>query len=80
MPKELDCLNTLELVLISKRLLFKKIMPKGQTPKIHGSLVNVPVNVKETCDHLPQEGNCEEVIFADMFILSQYPYRELELR
>ena len=55
-------------------------MPKGQTPKIHGSLVNVPVNVKETCDHLPQEGNCEEVIFADMFILSQYPYRELELR
>ena len=30
-PKELDCLNTLELVLISKRLLFKKvvIMLKG---------------------------------------------------
>ena len=25
-PKELDCLNTLELVLMSKRLLFKKIV------------------------------------------------------
>ena len=54
-PKELDCLNTLGLVLISKRLLFKKvvIMRKGQTPKMHGSIVNVPVNVSETCNHLP---------------------------
>ena len=40
-PIQLDCLNTVELVLISKRLLFKKIviMPKGQTPKMHGSIV-----------------------------------------
>ena len=55
-------------------------MPKGQTPKTHGSLVNVPVNVSETCNHFPQEGNCEEVIFAYIFILSQFPNRELELR
>ena len=67
-PKELDCLNTLELVLISKRLLFKKIviMPKGQTPKMHGSIVNVPVNVSETCNHLPRERNCEEVILVKL--------------
>ena len=67
-PKELDCLNTLELVLISKRLAFKKlvIMPKGQTPKMHGSIVNVPVNVSETCNHLPREGNCEEVILVKL--------------
>ena len=58
--KELDCLNTLESVLISKRLLFKKfvILSKGQTPKMHGSIVNVPVNLSETCNHLPREGNC----------------------
>ena len=42
-PKELDCFNTLELTLISKRLLFKKfvLVPKGQTPKMLGSIVNV---------------------------------------
>ena len=58
--KELDCLNTLESVLISKRLLFKKfvILSKGQTPKMHGSIVNVPVNLSETCNHLPREGDC----------------------
>ena len=67
-PKELDCLNTLELVLISKRLLFKNIaiMSKGQTPKIHGSIVNVPVNVSETCNHLPRGGKCEEVILVKL--------------
>ena len=34
-PIQLDCLNTVELVLISKRLLFKKIviMPKGKHQK-----------------------------------------------
>ena len=41
-------------------------MPKGQTPKIYGSIVNVPVNLKETCKHLPREGNCEEVIFVKL--------------
>ena len=69
-PKELDCLNTLGLVLISKRLLFKKvvIMRKGQTPKMHGSIVNVPVNVSETCNYLPREGNYEEVILVKLKI------------
>ena len=28
---------------------------------MHGSIANVPVNVGETCDHLPQKRNCEEV-------------------
>ena len=64
-------------------------MPKGQTPKMHGSVVNVPVNVSETCKHLPREGNCEEVILVKLkrklsvkgiFILSRYAHRQLELR
>ena len=57
--KELDCLNTHELVLISKRLLFNKIviMLKGQTPKMHGTIVIVSINVSETCNHMPREGN-----------------------
>ena len=67
-PKELDCLNTLELVLTSKSLFFEKIviMSKGQTPKMHGSVVNVPLNVSKICNHLPREGNFEEVILVKL--------------
>ena len=56
--EELDCLNTLEVILISKRLFLKKIviMPEVQTPKINESIVNVPVNVSETCIELQWEG------------------------
>ena len=39
-------------------------MPKGQTPKMHGSIVNIPGKVSETCNHLLREGNCEEVILV----------------
>lgn len=55
--EELDCLNTLEVILISKRLFLKKIviMPEVQTPKINESIVNVPVNVSETCIELQWE-------------------------
>ena len=68
--KELDCLNTLGLVLISKTLLFKKlvIMRNGQTPEIHGSIVNVLDNVSETCNHLSRERNREEVILVKLNI------------
>jgi len=45
-PADLDNLNRLERVIISRRILFKKItiMPKGQTPKLKGSICNVPVD------------------------------------
>ena len=68
--KELDCLNTLGLVLISKTLLFKKlvIVRNGQTPEIHGSIVNVLDNVSETCNHLSRERNREEVILVKLNI------------
>ena len=57
-PEELDCLNTLEVILITKKLLFEKIVitPKGKTPKLHGSVVNVSVNVNETCNQLAATG------------------------
>ena len=43
-------MNNLEIVFIAKRVLLKKIaiMPEG--PKIHGSIVNVTVNVSEICN------------------------------
>ena len=66
--EELDCLNTLEVILISKRLFLKKIviMPEVQTSKINESIVNVPVNVSETCIELQWEGSCEEVILVKL--------------
>ena len=33
---------------------------------MHGWIVNVPVNLSETCNHLPREGNCEEVILVKL--------------
>ena len=68
MSEVLHYLNTLEVILIVKRLLFKKIaiMHKEHTPKIQGSIVNLPVNVSETCVQLPQEGICEKVILVKL--------------
>ena len=45
-PKEFESIHKLERVLVSRRILFKKvvIMPKGKLPKIEGSLCNIPAN------------------------------------
>jgi len=47
-PEELSMLNRLENILISKRILFKKIsiMPKGQQPKIRGAVCNIPIQTR----------------------------------
>ena len=51
LPKEFESISRLERVLVSRRILFKKvaIMPKSKLPKIKGSLCNIPVN--EVCDN-----------------------------
>ena len=45
LPEQFKSVRKLERVLISKRLLLKKvtIMPKGQSPKLKGALCNIPV-------------------------------------
>ena len=50
MPDVHVCLNRLEILLICKRFLFKKIivMVKGQYPKLHGAVINVPVKADKT--------------------------------
>ena len=53
-------MNRLELFLICKQFLFKKVvMPKGQTPKVKGAIVNVPVDANKTYRQLPY---CEDII------------------
>ena len=67
-PVELVCLNTSELVFIAKRLSIKKIIivPKGQTQKMHGSIVHVLVNVNSTRKQLSRQGNWSEVILVKL--------------
>ena len=63
--QELRCLNNLEVVFITKRLLFEKafIMPKRHILRIHGSIGNISVNVSKLSNQL-HERNCEEIILV----------------
>lgn len=65
-PEQLKILNKLEQVLVSKRILFKKIaiMSKGQMPKIKGAICNIPVSVDETCTTLPR--NTSDIILVEL--------------
>ena len=58
-PEEIKSPNRLEIFLICKMLLFKKIviMPKGQSPKLQGTVINIPVDVNETFSKLPSCDN-----------------------
>ena len=53
-PDVLIGLNRLKRVLISKRISFKKvtIMPKGNFPKLKGSICNVPIDTLDISDVL----------------------------
>ena len=55
-PLQLQDLNTLEIVLISRRIPFMKLLalPRGKQRTIHGSVVNIPVEPEETLAVLPR--------------------------
>jgi len=55
LPESICTLRRLEKVIIAKRILFKRvtIMPKGQCPKIKGSICNVPIKAYEISNVLP---------------------------
>ena len=46
LPKEFESIHKLERVLVSRSILFKKvvIVPNSKLPKVKGSLCNIPVN------------------------------------
>ena len=64
-PVEISCLNQLELFLICKEIFIQKIliMPKGQAPKLHGAIANVPVDANKTYSLLP---NTENIIMVKL--------------
>ena len=67
-PEVLSGLNKLEVSLISKRLLFKKIaiMGKGQMPKLKGAICNVPVSIEDMSISLPRCSNTSGIILVKL--------------
>ena len=63
-PDVLISLNRLERVLMSKRILFKKvtIMPKGDFPKLKGSICNVPIDTVDISDELPRSADSNGLV------------------
>ena len=62
-PCELKNLNRLERVLVSRRLLFKKvtIMPKGCFPKLKGAICNIVVETNDIVNVLPRGANSSDL-------------------
>ena len=63
-PQELASLAKLEQILVSKCIVFQKIivMPKGQQRKIKGTICNIPVECDQTCNHLPSAPESSGII------------------
>ena len=68
MPPELARLEKLEQILVSRRIVFQKIvvMPKGQQRKIRGAICNVPVSCEETCHVLPRPPDSSGIIMLKL--------------
>ena len=68
LPSEFNDLRKLEKAIISRRLLFKKvaIMPKGQMPKVKGSICNVPVDTNEVYNILPRASDSTGIIMVKL--------------
>lgn len=56
LPFAFSDLRKMEKILISKRLLFKRItiMRKGQSSKIKGAICNDPIEAEDICNVLPR--------------------------
>ena len=68
-PQVFQDLRILEKVLISKRILFKKIAirhGKGEFSKIKENIINVPVNTENTCNRLPRSCDSNGLIIVKL--------------
>ena len=74
-PDELKDLNTLELHIICKRIIFMKLvkLPRGKQKGIRGAAVNVPADLGPACNLLPR-------LPADAHIVSLKLKRKLEYK
>ena len=74
LPKEFKDIRRLEKVLVARRLLLKKIsiMLKGQSPKLKGTLCNVPIDVLDICNTLPRPVDSNGVVMVKFKRKLQY--------
>ena len=74
LPNAFSDLRKLERVLISKRLLFKRItiMPKGQSSKIKGGICNVPIEADEICNILPRSAENNGIVQVSLKKKNQF--------
>ena len=69
LPNEFRDLRRLERVLVAKRILFKKVtvMPKGQSPKVKGSMCNIPISeIDNKCNCLPRPADRMELSLSNL--------------
>ena len=69
LPNEFRDLRRFERVLVAKRILFKKvtIMPKGQSPKVKGSICNIPISkIENNCNSLPRSADSNGIIIVKL--------------
>ena len=68
LPEAIKDLNRLEKILISKRILFKKIsiMSRGQQTKIKGAVCNIPVRADAVSNCLPRGNDNDGVLFVKL--------------
>ena len=67
LPNEFRDLLRLERVLVAKRILFKKVtvMPKGESPKVKGSIRNIHISeIDNNCNSLPKPADSNGVIIV----------------
>ena len=69
LPKEFRDLRRLERVLVAERILFKKVtvMPKVQSPKVKGSICNIPISeIDNNCNSLPRPADSNGIIIVEL--------------
>ena len=69
LPNEFQDLCRLGRVLVAKIILFKKVtvIPKGQSPKVKGSICNIPISeIDDNCSSLPRPADSNGVIIVKL--------------
>ena len=61
-------LNTLELTLVSRKILFKKVtlMPKGHIPKLKDSTCNIPIETASIVNTLPHDADSSGLVMVKL--------------
>ena len=68
LPRDLRNVRRLERVLISRRILFKKIafMPKGQSPKLKGAFCNIPIKMINVSDVFSRQADNNGIVLVKL--------------